>query len=192
MLIFLIGPSASGKGTQAALLSQKYCIPALSMGAILRDEVATNSTIGKLIGQIIDEGNFVTSDVTIEILTKRLQESHVQNGGAIIDGFPRLYEQVTRIQPFIDSLKTTFRVVHYKLSYEDCYKRLQERIEEGQRRDDDSVLRKRYDSYLMDIEKIVEFYNSKKVLIEIDARSSVEEIFKTTCDKLEQSLRNNG
>jgi adenylate kinase len=90
--ILILGPQGSGKGTQATLLSKHLHIPAFSMGQLLRDEIETESELGKEIASIINKGNLVCDQIAAEILETRLKKRDVVNG-YILDGFPRDHSQ---------------------------------------------------------------------------------------------------
>ncbi len=83
-----MGPQGSGKGTQAEKLSEKLRIPALSMGQLIRDEIATGSEIGKKMQDIIVDGNLVSDKDAAFILKRRLEKPDVKKG-YILDGYPR-------------------------------------------------------------------------------------------------------
>lgn len=93
MIILLMGPQGSGKGTMGAVLSKRFGIPTISTGNLLRDEIATGSELGAKIKAIIDPGNLVPPDLATDVMVKRLQEDDVKDG-AFLDGYPRDPEQL--------------------------------------------------------------------------------------------------
>jgi len=189
MLLFVIGPSASGKGTQANLLADKYKIPHLSVGELLRKEIEKGTELGKLIDPIIREGKFVPGHATTHVLNEAIEEAFKTNHGCIIDGFPRLYDQALQIQSLVDRHTDGFKVIHYRLSVEECIRRQKEREANGGKRTDDAMLAQRLKSYEEDIEQILEYYRDIDALIEVDASPGVEEIFEDTCRRLTDSFR---
>ncbi len=90
-LIFLGAPGA-GKGTQAELVSEKYNIPTISTGAILREAIASGSELGNLAKNCVESGALVPDDVIVGIVRTRLAEPDCK-GGFILDGFPRTIAQ---------------------------------------------------------------------------------------------------
>lgn len=90
--IVLVGPPASGKGTQAAFLSQKLQVPTISTGDLLRQEVAKGTPNGQAIADAMEKGELVDSRVIATLLKARLAEADCKNG-FILDGFPRSLEQ---------------------------------------------------------------------------------------------------
>lgn len=91
--ILIAGPQGSGKGTQAELLAKALGVPALSMGQLLRDEVAAGTDIGQEIKSILDKGLLVPEHLSATVAKARLAKSDVQNG-YILDGYPRNVAQL--------------------------------------------------------------------------------------------------
>ncbi len=90
--ILFIAPPAAGKGTQAELIEERYKIPHISTGDILREIAKENSEIGNYVHETLISGNLVKDEITYQLIEKRLSEDDCKNG-FIIDGFPRNYEQ---------------------------------------------------------------------------------------------------
>ncbi|MEM1826061.1 MAG: nucleoside monophosphate kinase, partial [Desulfurococcaceae archaeon] len=92
MKAVLFGPPGSGKGTYAQYFKGKYCIPHLSIGDILREEVAKNSEIGRIARKYIEKGELVPDDIVIEIVINKLKNIDLKQG-FILDGYPRTLNQ---------------------------------------------------------------------------------------------------
>lgn len=92
MKMILLGAPGAGKGTQAALLSEKLSIPTISTGAMLRVAIRNETELGKKAKALIDCGQLVSDDVMIGMISERLKEEDCQNG-FILDGFPRTIAQ---------------------------------------------------------------------------------------------------
>lgn len=90
--IIFIAPPAAGKGTQAKLLAEKYNIPHISTGDLLREEIAKSTDLGLKIENIMETGALVSDEIITELLKKRLVKSDCDNG-YILDGYPRNLEQ---------------------------------------------------------------------------------------------------
>jgi adenylate kinase len=88
MRIVLLGAPGSGKGTQAKLLIEKFKIPQISTGDILREAVASRTELGKRAKQAMDAGDLVSDHVVLGIMQDRLTKPDAR-GGFILDGFPR-------------------------------------------------------------------------------------------------------
>lgn len=90
-MIFLGAPGA-GKGTQAEIVSEKYSIPAISTGAIIREAIKNQTEMGKAAKEFTERGALVPDDVVIGIIKERLAADDCKNG-FILDGFPRTVPQ---------------------------------------------------------------------------------------------------
>lgn len=88
----VLGLPGAGKGTQADKLSDKYGIPHISMGDILRNNKDFKTESGETVGEIIDAGNPVTAKTAGQLLKQRVEQPDCENG-YVIDGFPRYHEQ---------------------------------------------------------------------------------------------------
>lgn len=95
-MIFLGAPGA-GKGTQAEIVSEKYSIPAISTGAIIREAIKNQTEMGKAAKQFTENGALVPDDVVIGIIKERLAADDCQNG-FILDGFPRTVPQAKALE----------------------------------------------------------------------------------------------
>ena len=92
MKLILLGAPGAGKGTQAEVISEKYNIPTISTGNIIRAALKNGTEMGLKAKSYIDAGNLVPDEVVIGIIKERLNESDCQNG-YILDGFPRTIPQ---------------------------------------------------------------------------------------------------
>ena len=92
MKLILLGAPGAGKGTQAEVISEKYNIPTISTGNIIRAALKNGTEMGLKAKSFIEAGNLVPDDVVIGIIKERLAESDCENG-YILDGFPRTIPQ---------------------------------------------------------------------------------------------------
>ena len=92
MIIIMLGAPATGKGSVAQILSEKYNIPAISSGDIFRKHVSEKTEIGNMINSYISKGDLVPDDIVLKMLDEKLKEPDVKNG-AILDGFIRTVAQ---------------------------------------------------------------------------------------------------
>ena len=92
MKLILLGAPGAGKGTQAEIISEKYNIPTISTGNIIRAALKNGTEMGLKAKAYIDAGNLVPDDVVIGIIKERLSEKDCENG-YILDGFPRTIPQ---------------------------------------------------------------------------------------------------
>ena len=96
MKLMFLGAPGAGKGTQAEVVSERYQIPAISTGALLREAMANGTELGKKAKSYIDGGALVPDDVVIGIIKERLVADDCKNG-FILDGFPRTVAQAVAL-----------------------------------------------------------------------------------------------
>jgi adenylate kinase len=96
MNVLMFGPNGSGKGTQGAILKEKYNLPHIESGAIFRENIKNQTEIGVKAKEYIDRGELVPDDITIPMILDRLKRDDCQNGW-LLDGFPRSKEQSVRL-----------------------------------------------------------------------------------------------
>ena len=92
MKLILLGAPGAGKGTQAEIVSEKYSIPAVSTGAIIREAIKNQTEMGKAAREYTEKGALVPDEVVIGIIKDRLAADDCKNG-FILDGFPRTVPQ---------------------------------------------------------------------------------------------------
>jgi len=107
MILVLLGPPGSGKGTLAKLLSSELNIPHISTGDILREEVKLGTLLGKKVKPFVEEGELVPDHIVLEVMTERIRKSDYQKG-FLLDGFPRTVPQALG---FDDMLKSSTKSI---------------------------------------------------------------------------------
>jgi len=103
MKIILLGPPGAGKGTQAAMLMERFGIPQISTGDMLRAAVQAQTSLGNKAKQIMDAGGLVPDEVVVGIVHDRLQLEDCQEG-FILDGFPRTQAQADSLKQVLVEL----------------------------------------------------------------------------------------
>jgi adenylate kinase len=97
MRIIFIGAPGTGKGTQAQWIMEKYNIPKISTGDILRNTILKNIVLGKKIKKIINDGKLVDDNIVTKLIKKRIKKKDCKNG-FLLDGFPRTVAQANAIK----------------------------------------------------------------------------------------------
>jgi adenylate kinase len=92
MRIILLGAPGTGKGTQGKFISEKYKIPQISTGDMLRESVNSKNKIGEIIKNIIENGKLVSDEIVCDLINKRINQKDCING-FLLDGFPRTVTQ---------------------------------------------------------------------------------------------------
>lgn len=180
MIISIIGPSGSGKGTQAELLAKELKLPAVSLGQILRDEAKKGSPDGKIIASYIDKGNLVPSEILYKVVTKAFSDSKLKRG-FILDGFPRSQADLDFIKAH---LELSFeRVFHLDTTDETSIKRMMHRVEEDLKRGkkiraDDNLkgIKSRLAFYHKNIDPILSEMTKSGLLVRINNERPIEEV----------------
>ena len=103
MRLLLIGPPGGGKGTQAKYLVEKFSIPQISTGNILRENVQNGTPLGKETQKLMTDGQLVSDSVILDMMAKRLEERDCSNG-YILDGFPRTIPQAEGLDNLLDGM----------------------------------------------------------------------------------------
>ena len=96
MRVILLGPPGAGKGTQAKMLKEKFQIPQISTGDILRQAVKDNTKLGARAKTVMDAGQLVPDDVVISLIKERIRQRDCKTG-CILDGFPRNIVQAEKL-----------------------------------------------------------------------------------------------
>src|SRR5207302_6349612 len=92
MVVILIGPPASGKGTQAVAICERYSIPQISTGDMLREAKAAGTPLGQAAARFMTAGQLVPDDVVIGLVAERIIKADCAKG-FLLDGFPRTVPQ---------------------------------------------------------------------------------------------------
>lgn len=119
MKLIFLGPPGAGKGTLAALVAETYMIPHISTGEIFRTAIREKTPLGQKVQAIIDSGQLVSDDITIELVRERLAKKDAANG-FILDGFPRTIPQAEALGEIVG----IDHAVNFDIADEDVVSRL--------------------------------------------------------------------
>lgn len=97
MRLILLGCPGAGKGTQAKFITEKYGIPQISTGDILRSAIQQGTELGKKVKEIVDSGRLVPDDIMIQLVKERIKQPDTQKG-FLLDGFPRTVAQAEALR----------------------------------------------------------------------------------------------
>ncbi len=213
MRIVLLGAPGAGKGTQAKMLIDKYKIPQISTGDILRKAVADGTPLGKEAKAIMERGELVPDKIVLGLVEERLKHDDCKKG-FILDGFPRNTAQAEALDQLLNNIKMPLdSALSVDVPKDDLMKRLTGRRtckscqqmynvyfsppkKEGVcdkcggelfQRDDDKeeTIRKRLDVYDAQTAPLIDYYKKKGILKSVVGVGSIEEIFKKVCTVLE-------
>ena len=185
MNIILFGPPGAGKGTQAELIINKYQLPHLSTGNIFRAAIKNQTALGKQVTAILDAGNLVPDQLTIDLVAEELTDSKYAKG-AIFDGFPRTVTQAAALD---EILKATGKKVDAFISLVVDEQELISRIlsrEQGRTDDTEDGIKNRLKVYNYETAPVQAFYESHDQAHEISGIGTVDEIHQRIVELLEK------
>ncbi|MEW5735261.1 MAG: adenylate kinase [Thermodesulfobacteriota bacterium] len=110
MRILIFGPNGSGKGTQGAIVKEKYKLPHIESGAIFRDNIKGGTELGAKAKAYIDRGDLVPDEITIPMILDRLAKPDCKNGW-LLDGFPRNKTQAIKLDEALKAAKMNLSVI---------------------------------------------------------------------------------
>jgi adenylate kinase len=213
MRIIFLGPPGAGKGTQAKMLIDRYGIPQISTGDILRAAVKEGTPMGKKAKEYMDSGKLVPDEVVIGIMQDRLKESDCAKG-FILDGFPRTVAQAEALEKMLKELnmpidkvlalevpdevlierltgrrtcKSCGQMYHVKFDPPKNVDKCDKCNGELFQRDDDKeeTIKNRLSVYHAQTAPLLDFYGKKGMVIKIDGTKTPDEIFKSLINVLE-------
>ncbi len=185
--LFIIGPSGCGKSTQAKLIAEKYGLTHLSMGQLLRDEIAAQSELGLKAKSIVDSGNLVPDEIAFAILTSNLEKINNQN--FIIDGFPRILTQGQFIESYLANKNQPLDlIIHLDVTFEEISARRAAKgtaFQDASRTDaTPEAMAARQKFYDDNNGIIMDYFQNKNLLFRTDGNRPIEPIFEDICQKV--------
>jgi adenylate kinase len=206
MNVVFLGPPGAGKGTQAIKISEKYDLPMVSTGDMLREAVAAGSPLGAKVKSIMESGDLVDDDTMLQVVEDRLAKPDCADG-VLLDGYPRTAPQARSLDPLLTriGLAPVGLVIMLDVDEEEVVRRISGRRScpecganyhvtfkppqsEGvcdecgaaliQRADDkEDVVRERLSVYRQMTAPLVDYYREREVLVEVDGTGAIDEIF---------------
>ncbi|MEW6739123.1 MAG: adenylate kinase [Nitrospirota bacterium] len=212
MRLVLLGAPGAGKGTQAKILVEKYGIPQISTGDLLRAAVAAGTALGKEARSYMDKGELVPDSVVLGMVEERLKQDDCKKG-YILDGFPRNTKQAEALDKMLSPLNMSLTAaLSVDVPFDDLMKRLTGRRtckacgqmynvyfnapkKEGVcdkcggelfQRDDDKeeTIKKRLEVYNAQTAPLIDYYGKKGILKSVAGTGSIDDIFKKVCGAL--------
>jgi adenylate kinase len=200
--LILFGPPGVGKGTQAALLSERHSIPHISTGDILREAVAQGTDLGKKVKQVLDSGQLVPDAIMNDLVREVLRRPEAL-AGFVLDGFPRTLPQARTLSVIFDELDIRdYRVLELDVDEEELIRRISSRLvceKDGtvfnaeadsvslhapcpecgarliQREDDrEATIRRRLEIYRLTTSPVLAYYETLGVVLRVDGSGSID------------------
>ena len=149
MTIILFGPPGCGKGTQSALIADKYKLKHISTGDILRNEMELKTELGLAAKSYVTGGKLVPDDVIIDMLMQAIKTIEINQNGILLDGFPRTIAQAEALElKLAERNKQTNLLIDMQVNEEELVKRMLIRGELTGRTDDNAeTIKKRLQVY---------------------------------------------
>jgi len=212
MRLVLLGAPGAGKGTQAKMLIEKYRIPQISTGDILRKAVADGTPLGKEAKVIMDKGELVPDKIVLGLVEERVKQDDCKKG-FILDGFPRNTAQAEALDKMLNAMGLPIdSALSVDVPKDDLMKRLTGRRTckkcqqmynvyysppkkdalcdkcngELFQRDDDkeATIKKRLEVYSAQTEPLIGYYKNKGIVKSVSGTGKIDEIFKKVTEVL--------
>lgn len=176
--LVLLGAPGAGKGTQARRLGEKLGLPHVATGDLFRRNLKNETELGKLAGSYINRGALVPDDVTIAMVRDRLLQPDCAPG-AVLDGFPRNLIQADAFEAMLAEFGCAIRAVPFiHVGQDELVSRLLKRAElEGRSDDNEETIRTRMKVYAEQTQPLLDYYQKKGLLVQIDGEQSIEAVF---------------
>tara|TARA_B100001123_G_scaffold117069_2_gene136256 strand:- start:6954 stop:7532 length:579 start_codon:yes stop_codon:yes gene_type:complete len=180
MILILLGPPGSGKGTQAGFIKNKLDVPHLSTGDILRKSVKDATELGKIVDEIMGKGKLVPDSLVLDVIRERILEEDCKKG-FILDGYPRNLAQAESLKFVLEEINMKIdQIIFLDVDFDVLQSRIENRAKEnnGEIRVDDTseVLIKRLDEYRNQTAPLENYYSNYKNFNKINGMTSISEV----------------
>ena len=179
--IIFLGPPGCGKGTQAERFVDELNLYYIATGNMLRSHIEFESEIGRKASQYVFEGKLVPDSLIMDMLDNEIKTKNIQTG-ILFDGFPRTVGQAKELDKvfYSGNDRELTDVIYINISNEEIIKRIEGRAQKENREDDKNldIIRTRIDNYNKQTVPLIEYYQDKKLLREVNGVGTVEDIYK--------------
>jgi adenylate kinase len=180
--LLLIGAPGSGKGTQAVRLADRFGITHISSGDLLREHVRNETPIGLTIKKYVDAGDLVPDSVVMDMLYKPVVTA-TEQGGYVLDGFPRTVEQAEAAYDVAHRLGAEVRAaIHLDVPTDELVRRLLARSRGSE--DFQAVIEHRIEVYQKKTVPLLEYYAQREWLFTVDGSQSEDEVHEAIAAKV--------
>jgi adenylate kinase len=180
--LLLIGAPGSGKGTQAVRLAERFGIAHISSGDLLRQHVRDNTSLGQTVKQYVDKGDLVPDSVVMDMLYKPVIGA-TEQGGYVLDGFPRTVEQAEAAYDVAHRLGASVQAsIHLDVPKDELIRRLLARSRGSE--DTTDVIEHRLEVYLEKTVPLLEYYSRREWLITVDGAQSEDEVHEAIAQRV--------
>ena len=190
MITILFGPPGGGKGTQAAHITERFGLPHVSTGEMLRNEAAKGTPLGNEVAPIMAAGNLVPDDLIVRVIESRLAETDAAHG-VLLDGFPRTVPQAEALDVMLRRVgKQVDLVLCLDVPEPVLIERLLGRARDEGRSDDNlETIQTRLDVYKRDTAPVLDYYRSTRAhVIPVDGDADLAEVTRRIYDALDRFI----
>ncbi len=186
-LVFL-GPPGAGKGTQSEILAEKFNIPHISTGDILRSAIANQTPLGKKAQSYVDQGDLVPDDLILDLIRDRLKQSDAQ-AGWILDGFPRTVDQASFLDDLLQDIHDNVPcAVNLEVPDQVLIHRL---LARGRKDDNQDIITHRLQVYREKTAPVIEYYLQQGTLHSVNGDRTPDEVHQALQSIVETKLQVN-
>jgi adenylate kinase len=178
VIVVLVGPPGSGKGTQAAFITRDFALSHVSTGEMLRAEAASGSALGDEVAPLMAAGKLVPDELIVRVIEERLRQQDVRLG-VVLDGFPRTVGQARALDTMLGAAgRRIDLIISLAVPVTDLVERLVGRAREQERSDDThQVIRVRLVEYEAKTAPVLEHYRAHGACIAgVDGVGTVERV----------------
>jgi adenylate kinase len=191
--LILFGYPGSGKGTQAKKMAEKYNLVYISTGKMLRQEIKSDTEIGRISKPYMDKGMIVPDEIAIKLIEQKIQASPGSRG-FIFKGFPRTIVQAYIVDGLLKKMNSNVtQAIEIKVSQLEAMKRLGQRSKTDRSRlydMDTQTIVSRLEEYEQKTMLARDFYGKRDLLQVVDGDGTEDEVFQRICDQIDETLRN--
>ena len=192
MTIILFGPPGCGKGTQSALIAEKYKLKHISTGDILRNEIELKTELGLSAKKFVNEGKLVPDEVIIDMLMNAIKTVETAHKGVLLDGFPRTTAQAEALeQKLASSNKQTNVLIDLIVDEQELINRMLLRgVATGRVDDSLETIKKRLLVYAELTLPVKLFYQDQNKYVSINGQGDITTIFDEICSEIDKHTKN--
>ena len=178
MITVLFGPPGSGKGTQAAIISERFGLPHISTGEMLRDEVREDTELGREVAPIMEGGGLIPDETMVRVIEHRLAQPDAEPG-VLLDGFPRTVPQAQELDKMLERTGREIGVVlFFDVPESELSKRIAHRAEVDHRADDTpEAFIQRMREYEAKTAPVIGYYEGRGTRLEyVNGNAPIEDV----------------
>ena len=173
LVLVILGRQGSGKGTQAALLAERYGVIHISTGDMLRAAVAAGTGLGLRAKEVMDTGDLVGDDIMIGIVDEQLDGDDIQAHGVLLDGFPRTTAQADALAEILGGTGLDL-AINLEVPVAEVTERM---LARGRADDTTEAIDRRLELYEAETAPLLAWFEERSCLTVVDGLGTEDEVF---------------